>query len=94
MESVRTTLTVHANFCCMQRDRTNRRRRSPRNACRWFHCLVYFKDGRVKVELALARGRRKADKRNAMAERDANAHAASDGPSGEGPNRLSHRVRA
>jgi SsrA-binding protein len=31
----------------------------------------YFKDGRVKVELALARGRRKADKRNAMAERDA-----------------------
>jgi SsrA-binding protein len=31
----------------------------------------YFKDGRVKVELALARGRRKADKRNALAERDA-----------------------
>ena len=31
----------------------------------------YFKDGKVKVELALARGRRKADKRNAMAERDA-----------------------
>ena len=31
----------------------------------------YFKDGRVKVELALARGRRKADKRKAMAERDA-----------------------
>jgi len=31
----------------------------------------YFVDGRVKVELALARGRRKADKRNAMAERDA-----------------------
>ena len=31
----------------------------------------YFRDGKVKVELALARGRRKADKRNAMAERDA-----------------------
>ena len=31
----------------------------------------YFKDGKVKVELALARGRRKSDKRNAMAERDA-----------------------
>lgn len=30
----------------------------------------YFKDGRVKVELALAQGRRKGDKRNAMAERD------------------------
>ena len=30
----------------------------------------YFKDGRVKVELAIAQGRRKGDKRNAMAERD------------------------
>lgn len=30
----------------------------------------YFKDGRVKVELGLAQGRRKGDKRNAMAERD------------------------
>ncbi len=30
----------------------------------------YFKHGRVKVELALAVGRRKGDKRNAMAERD------------------------
>lgn len=30
----------------------------------------YFKEGRVKVELALAAGRRKGDKRNAMAERD------------------------
>lgn len=30
----------------------------------------YFKDGRVKVELALARGRKHADKRDAMAERD------------------------
>jgi SsrA-binding protein len=31
---------------------------------------IYFKDGRVKVELAVARGRRKADKRDALAERD------------------------
>ncbi len=31
---------------------------------------LYFKDGRVKVELALGRGRRRADKREAMAERD------------------------
>lgn len=31
---------------------------------------LYFKDGRVKVELGLGRGRRKADKRQAMAERD------------------------
>jgi SsrA-binding protein len=32
---------------------------------------MYFKDGRVKVELALARGRERADKRHALAERDA-----------------------
>ena len=31
---------------------------------------LYFKDGRVKVELAVARGRRKADKRHTLAERD------------------------
>lgn len=33
---------------------------------------VYFKDGRAKVELALARGRKTHDKRRAIAERDAN----------------------
>jgi SsrA-binding protein len=32
---------------------------------------MYFKDGKVKVELALARGREKADKRRAIADRDA-----------------------
>jgi len=32
---------------------------------------AYFKGGRVKVELALARGRRSYDKRHAIAERDA-----------------------
>ena len=32
---------------------------------------IYFKEGRAKVELALARGRRKGDHRQAMAERDA-----------------------
>ena len=33
---------------------------------------VYFKDGRAKVELGLARGKRAYDKRHAIAERDAN----------------------
>lgn len=33
---------------------------------------VYFKEGRVKVELGLGRGRRQHDKRAAMATRDAN----------------------
>ncbi len=32
---------------------------------------LYFKDGRAKVELALARGRRRYDKRHAIASRDA-----------------------
>jgi SsrA-binding protein len=33
---------------------------------------VYFKDGRAKVELAIARGKARYDKRQAIAERDAN----------------------
>jgi len=36
---------------------------------------VYFKDGRAKVELALARGKRSYDKRQAIAERDAKREA-------------------
>ncbi len=37
---------------------------------------IYFKDGRAKVELALARGRRQYDKRHAIAARDAGREAA------------------
>jgi SsrA-binding protein len=33
---------------------------------------VYFKDGRAKVELAVARGRKTHDKRQVIAERDSN----------------------
>jgi SsrA-binding protein len=36
---------------------------------------VYFKDGRAKVELALAKGRRRYDKRQAIAKRDADREA-------------------
>jgi SsrA-binding protein len=36
---------------------------------------VYFKGGRAKVELALARGRRLYDKRRAIAEREAEREA-------------------
>ena len=32
---------------------------------------LYFKDGKVKVELALARGKERGDKRRDIAERDA-----------------------
>ncbi|MBA3418612.1 MAG: SsrA-binding protein SmpB [Geodermatophilaceae bacterium] len=37
---------------------------------------LYFKDGRVKVEIALARGKRSYDKRQDLAERDANREIA------------------
>ncbi len=37
---------------------------------------LYFTEGRAKLELALARGRRLYDKRRALAERDANREAA------------------
>jgi SsrA-binding protein len=36
---------------------------------------VYFKDGRAKVELAVARGKRRYDKRAAIAEREAKREA-------------------
>ncbi len=36
---------------------------------------VYFKDGRAKVELAVARGKRAYDKRRVLAERDARREA-------------------
>ena len=37
---------------------------------------LYFKEGRAKVELALARGRKTYDKRQALAKRDAEREAA------------------
>ena len=37
---------------------------------------LYFKDGRAKVELGLARGKKSYDKRHALAERQANREAA------------------
>lgn len=36
---------------------------------------LYFKDGRAKVEIAMARGRKQHDKRQAIAEREAKAEA-------------------
>jgi SsrA-binding protein len=36
---------------------------------------IYFKEGRAKVDLALARGRRRYDKRHAIAARDADLEA-------------------
>ncbi|WP_456698300.1 SsrA-binding protein SmpB [Aeromicrobium sp. P5_D10] len=39
---------------------------------------LYFKDGRAKVEIALARGKKTYDKRHAIAERDATREAERD----------------
>lgn len=49
---------------------------------------IYFKDGRAKVDLALARGRRNYDKRHAIAARDADREAARTLAAGR---RTSHR---
>ncbi|HWC11389.1 MAG TPA: SsrA-binding protein SmpB [Acidimicrobiales bacterium] len=53
---------------------------------------VYFKDGRVKVELAVARGRRRYDKRSVIAERDAQREA-DRARSDRGGRRYTGRVR-
>ncbi|MCW2826469.1 MAG: smpB, partial [Marmoricola sp.] len=37
---------------------------------------MYFKDGRAKVEIALARGKKNYDKRHALAEKQANREKA------------------
>jgi SsrA-binding protein len=54
---------------------------------------IYFKEGRAKVELALARGRRLYDKRHAIATRDAEREAAREAAhaSGKGMARGSRR---
>jgi SsrA-binding protein len=46
-------------------------RRTNQDALTLVPLAIYFKDGRAKVDLALARGRRQYDKRAAIASRDA-----------------------
>jgi SsrA-binding protein len=50
-------------------------RRTTQDSLTMVPLSVYFKDGRAKVDLALARGRRRYDKRHAMAARDADLEA-------------------
>ena len=50
--------------------------KSKQNSLTMVPLKIYFKDGRAKVELALARGRRQYDKRHAIAARDAGRDAA------------------
>ena len=50
--------------------------KSKQNSLTMVPLSIYFRDGRAKVELALARGRRQYDKRHAIAARDAGRDAA------------------
>jgi SsrA-binding protein len=50
-------------------------RRTSQDSLTLVPLAIYFKDGRAKVDLALARGRKLYDKRHAIAERDANMEA-------------------
>jgi SsrA-binding protein len=50
-------------------------RRTSQDSLTLVPLAVYFKDGRAKVDLALARGRKKYDKRHAIAARDADLEA-------------------
>jgi SsrA-binding protein len=50
--------------------------RSQQQALTMVPLSIYFKDGRAKVEIGLARGRRQYDKRHAIATRDAGREAA------------------
>ena len=51
-------------------------RRTSQDSLTLVPLAIYFKDGRAKVDLALAHGRRKYDKRAAIAERDADREMA------------------
>jgi SsrA-binding protein len=50
-------------------------RRTSQDSLTLIPLSMYFKDGRAKVDLALARGRRNYDKRRAIASRDADMEA-------------------
>jgi tmRNA-binding protein len=50
---------------------TPTRTTSPRRRRKVRALSVYFKDGRAKVELAIARGKARYDKRQAIAKREA-----------------------
>ena len=50
--------------------------KSKQNSLTMVPLKIYFSEGRAKVELALARGRRQYDKRHAIAARDAGRDAA------------------
>src|SRR5674476_962563 len=75
---------IHSSICRRWRSslRLHRRQidewmgRSQQQSLTMVPLSIYFSDGRAKVELALAKGRRQYDKRHAIASRDASREAA------------------
>ena len=61
--------------CCTGPSSTGCATSSTSSTSRSIPLSLYFKDGRAKVELALARGRKTYDKRQVLAERDAEREA-------------------
>ena len=74
-----------ASSCCTASRSTSCPGKSQQKSLTLVPLSIYFKDGRAKVEIALARGRRLYDKRHAIAERDAERG---------GPSRGDPRARA
>ena len=55
--------------CSCTRRRSSRSATARRRAYTLIPLSIYFKDGRAKVELAIAKGKREYDKRQALRER-------------------------
>ena len=67
----RSIRSASASCCCTAGRSTSSKRATDEKGVTLVPLRVYFKDGRAKVELAIARGKARYDKRQAIAERDA-----------------------
>ena len=61
-----------ASCCCTAREIDKLRAKARRQGITIVPLALYFKDGRAKVEIALAKGKKEYDKRQTLAERQAN----------------------
>ena len=62
-----TTRSGTANFCCTAKKLENYGMKSAKKASPSSRCSIYLKNGRAKLEIALAKGKRKYDKRQDLA---------------------------
>ena len=74
--SAPTIPTAGASSCCTGTRSTSCMGKTQQQSLTLMPVSLYFKDGRAKVELALAKGRRLYDKRNVIMARDAEREAA------------------